>query len=44
MRIDGTSEFKRFFKQMPWWILPLLLILLFGRFVLVAAWHWIAAM
>jgi cytoskeletal protein RodZ len=32
---------KRHFKRLPKWVVGLILLLLFGRFVIIAVWHWV---
>ena len=34
MKYPRRRDFKRFFKRLPIWALPLILLLLFGRFLL----------
>jgi hypothetical protein len=41
MRYPPRPEWKRFFNRLPRWILGLILVLLFGRFVILAVWHWL---
>ncbi len=38
MRSPSRTTFQAFFKEMPAWALPLILVLLFGRFVYLALW------
>ena len=40
MKYPSREEFKSYFKRMPRWVILLILVLLFGRFVLIALWHW----
>jgi hypothetical protein len=40
VKYPSRQDFKSYFKRMPRWVIPLILVLLFGRFVLVALWHW----
>jgi hypothetical protein len=39
MKYPSRNTFKRFFKRLPWWAVPLILLLLFGRFILILFWH-----
>jgi hypothetical protein len=39
MKYPSRHAFKRFFKRLPWWVVPLILLLLFGRFVLIFFMH-----
>lgn len=39
MKYPSRQEFKRYFKRIPRWVILLILVLLFGRFVLIALWH-----
>jgi hypothetical protein len=41
VKYPSTHEWKKFFKRMPRWIIALIIVLLFGRFVLIAVWHWL---
>ncbi len=41
MSYPPKTEWKQFFSKLPPWILLLILVLLFGRFVIIAVWHWI---
>ena len=34
MKYPSHRDFKRYFKRLPVWVIPLILLLLFGRFVL----------
>jgi hypothetical protein len=40
VKYPSRQEFKSYFKRMPRWVILLILLLLFGRFVLIALWHW----
>ena len=40
MKLPSPQDFQRYFKRLPWWVIPLILVLLFGRFVIVALFHW----
>jgi hypothetical protein len=40
MKYPSREEFKSYFNRMPRWVILLILVLLFGRFVLIALWHW----
>ncbi len=40
MKYPSRQEFERYFKRIPRWVILLILVLLFGRFVLIALWHW----
>ena len=40
MKYPSLEDFRRFFKRLPWWVIPLILVLLFGRFVIIALFHW----
>ena len=40
MKYPSRQAFKSYFKRMPRWVILLILVLLFGRFVLIALWHW----
>lgn len=40
MKLPSSQDFQRFFKRLPRWAIVLILILLFGRFVIVALFHW----
>jgi len=33
MKYPTRQDFQRYFKRLPWWVLPLILLLLFGRFL-----------
>jgi hypothetical protein len=39
VKFPSTKDFQRFFKRLPWWVIPLIVVLLFGRFVIVALFH-----
>ena len=39
MKYPSRRTFLRYFKRLPWWVVPLILILLFGRFVLIFFMH-----
>lgn len=39
MQTPSRQDFKRFFKGLPGWVLPLILVLLFGRFLLILLFH-----
>jgi hypothetical protein len=39
MKFPSTKDFQRFFEHLPWWVIPVILVLLFGRFVIVALFH-----
>jgi len=39
MKYPSRRTFHNYFKRLPWWVIPLILILLFGRFVLIFFWH-----
>lgn len=34
MRTPHPQQFKDFFNPLPFWVIPLILVLLFGRFVI----------
>ena len=34
MKYPPHRDFKRYFNRLPWWVIPLIIVLLFGRFVL----------
>ena len=36
----SETEWKKHFRRFPKWILVLILILIFGRFVITAVFHW----
>ncbi len=36
MKYPSHQAFKDYFKDMPMWVIPLIIILLFGRFVILA--------
>ena len=40
MKYPSRQEFQSYFKRIPRWAILLILVLLFGRFVLIALWHW----
>jgi hypothetical protein len=40
VKYPSRQEFKSYFSHMPRWVTLLILVLLFGRFVLIALWHW----
>ena len=40
MKYPSRQEFKAYFSRMPRWVILVILVLLFGRFVLIAIWHW----
>ena len=40
MKYPSRQEFQSYFKRMPRWVVLLILMLLFGRFVIIALWHW----
>jgi hypothetical protein len=40
MKYPTTKDFQRFFERLPWWVIPLILVMLFGRFVILALFHW----
>jgi len=42
MHLPSKEVFKDFFRQMPSWVLLLILVMLFGRFVLTAVWAWLS--
>ena len=34
MKYPSRRDFQRFFKHLPAWVIPLILLLIFGRFLL----------
>jgi hypothetical protein len=34
MKYPTHRDFQRYFKHLPWWVIPLILLLIFGRFLL----------
>jgi hypothetical protein len=38
MKYPSNQEFKSFFKGLPKWVLWLILLLIFGRFIIVGLW------
>lgn len=40
MKYPSRREVKSYFSRMPRWVILLILVLLFGRFVFIALWHW----
>jgi hypothetical protein len=34
MKTPSSRQFKKFFDRLPRWVIPLILILLFGRFLI----------
>jgi len=39
LKYPSTHDFKAFFSRLPRWVIPLILILLFGRFILMLFFH-----
>jgi hypothetical protein len=39
MKYPSPRDFKAYFKRLPWWVVPLILLLLFGRFILIFLFH-----
>jgi hypothetical protein len=40
-RYPSRRDWKRYFKPLPLWVVILLAVLLYGRLVMVALWHWL---
>jgi hypothetical protein len=40
MKYPSRQDFQRYFKRLPAWVIPLILLLLFGRLVILALFHW----
>ena len=38
MKYPSKQDFKVYFSDLPIWVLPLILVLLFGRFVYLVVW------
>ncbi len=41
MAYPTKDQFKAYFAKLPIWVVPLIIVLLFGRFVLILIWHWL---
>ncbi|MGD9331077.1 MAG: hypothetical protein PVJ53_07180 [Desulfobacterales bacterium] len=39
-KYPSRQDFKSYFRRLPRWVIALILALLFGRFVIIALWHW----
>lgn len=39
MKYPSRQDIQRFFRRLPWWVVPLILLLLFGRFILLLFFH-----
>jgi hypothetical protein len=40
-RYPSRRDWKRHFRSLPLWVIVLLAVLLYGRLVMVALWHWL---
>jgi len=38
MKYPSNQDFKAFFKRMPKWVIWLILLILFGRFIILGIW------
>lgn len=38
MKYPSNEDFKVFFKRLPKWVIGLILLLLFGRFIILVVW------
>lgn len=38
MKYPSNEDFKVFFKRLPKWVIGLILLLLFGRFIILVLW------
>jgi hypothetical protein len=41
MKYPSGKQWAEFFRRLPVWIVVLIVVLLYGRLVMLALWHWL---
>jgi hypothetical protein len=42
LKYPSRQQWKEFFRSIPVWAVVLIVVLLYGRLVMIALWHWLA--